>query len=322
MDYRQPTPGGLRFSRLCLGTMTFGSPVSQSDATRMLERCIEAGIDFVDTANAYGRGLAESMLGAAMGGMRNKLVVASKIGMKMGDGPDDAGLSRAAIVKAVEASLQRLQTDHLDICFLHQPDYATSFDETLEAMSGLVRDGKVRCVGTSNYSSWQVCRMYWIAERNHCPAPAFAQQMYSLIARGIEQEFLPMARELGVSVSVYNPLAGGLLTGKHRRETIVAGGRFDLMRNYIDRYWHPQHFAAVEQLRKIAAESGHSLIGLALNWLLHHTGVDCVVLGASRLEHLEANLKACDEGPLPPEAVAACDAVWQELRCGVPVYNR
>lgn len=322
MDYCQPVRTDLSISRLCLGTMTFGSPVDQAGAARLLDRCIAEGINFIDTANIYQHGQAETMLGTAMRGKRDKLVVASKVGMKMGDGPADGGLSKAAILQAVEASLRRLQTDYLDICFLHEPDYKTKTDDSLDAMQTLIRNGKVRYTGTSNYSSWQVCQMHWIAERNGYQAPVFAQQMYNLIARGIDQEFMPMARELGISVSAYNPLAGGLLTGKHQLGTIVAGGRFDLMRNYVDRYWHPQDFAAIAELQKIAADSGHSLIGLSLNWLLHHSGIDTVVLGASRPEHLEINLKACGEGPLSAEAVKACDAVWKELRRAIPIYNR
>jgi aryl-alcohol dehydrogenase-like predicted oxidoreductase len=322
MDYCQLNRTELRVSRICLGTMNFGQPVDQAGATWMLDRSIEAGVNFIDTANIYQHGQAESMLGTAMRGKRDKLIVATKVQMKMGEGPDESGLSKRAIFRAVEDSLRRLQTDYIDIYYLHAPDYAVKIEESLDAMQTLVNQGKVRYTGTSNYASWQICQLHWIAERNGYQAPSIAQPLYNLIARGIEQEYVPMAKELGVSTIVYNPLAGGLLTGKHKADTIAAGGRFDAMPVYQDRYWHPQDFTAVEQLKKIAADAGRSLISLSLNWLLHHTSVDCVILGASRKEHLAANLQACTEGPLSAVTLAACDAVWQQFRGPVLFYNR
>jgi aryl-alcohol dehydrogenase-like predicted oxidoreductase len=302
--------------------MTFGKPVDQPCATRMIERCIDAGINFVDTANGYQHGAAESMLGNALRGKRKELILATKVHHKMGDGPDDAGLSKRAIFRAVEESLRRLQTDYLDIYYLHEPDYNVPMEETLEAMNTLVRQGKILYIATSNYASWQVCEMHWISDKNKYQAPSIAQPMYSLIARGIEQEFMPMAKKLGISTIAYNPLAGGLLTGKHKSETISPGTRFDANPLYQNRYWNQQNFKAVEQLKRIAADAGLSLVSLSLNWLLHHTGVDCIVLGASRMEQLEENLKACSEGPLSKATVEACDAVWKEFRGPSPIYNR
>ena len=164
--------------------------------------------------------------------------------------------------------------------------------------------------------------MQWISDKNKYQAPSIAQPMYSLIARGIEQEFMPMAKKLGISTIAYNPLAGGLLTGKHKSETISPGTRFDANPLYQNRYWNQQNFKAVEQLKRIAADAGRSLVSLSLNWLLHHTGVDCIVLGASRMEQLEENLKACSEGPHSKATVEACDAVWKEFRGPSPIYNR
>jgi aryl-alcohol dehydrogenase-like predicted oxidoreductase len=329
MDFCQLNRTDLRVSRLCLGTMTFGNPADQAASTRMVERCLEAGINFFDTANAYQQGGAECLLGNALAGKRKHVVLASKVRNKMGDGPDEVGLSRRAIFRAVEDSLRRLQTDYLDIYYLHAPDYDVPVEETLDAMNTLVRQGKIRYIATSNYASWQVCEMLWLSEKSNYQAPLIAQPMYNLIARGIEQEFLPMGKRLGVSTIVYNPLAGGLLSGKHDPAKITPGSRFDpavfgvkLSGAYQERYWRPQAFHAVEKLKKIAAGAGRSLPSLALNWLLHHSATDCVILGASRMEQLEQNLKACQEGPLPPEAVSACDAVWQEFRGPAPIYNR
>ena len=215
MEYRTFKQTDLKVSRLCFGTMTFGKPVDQATATRMVDLCLDRGINFFDTANIYQLGQAEEMLGHAIRGRRDGVIVASKVRGKMGDGPDDVGLSRRAIVRAIEDSLRRLQTDYLDLYYLHQPDYGTPIDETLEAMERLVTEGKVRYPATSNYSSWQVCQMLSLArERDYHPAVEVAQPIATTCWReGIEQEFLPMSRELGVAIIVYNPLAGGLLTG-------------------------------------------------------------------------------------------------------------
>jgi aryl-alcohol dehydrogenase-like predicted oxidoreductase len=240
----------------------------------------------------------------------------------MHDGPDGSGLSRAAIVRAIEDSLRRLQTDHVDISYLHQPDYQTPLEESLEAMDGLLRAGKMRFVGASNYASWQVCRMLWLAERNGWQPVRVTQPMVNLIARAAEAEFLPMCRAFGLAVAAYNPLAGGLLTGKHPAEAPLAGTRFERMPAYRDRYWQPASLDAVRELSAVARAAGRSPVGLALAWLLHHTATDCVILGASRLEQLKENLAAVEEGPLAPETVSACDQIWKKLRGASPPYNR
>jgi 1-deoxyxylulose-5-phosphate synthase len=312
----------LEVSRLCLGTMTFGKPVDQSTANRMLDDCHDEGINFVDTANIYQAGLSESMLGEAMLGKRDKLIVATKVRGKMGDGPDEGGLSKRAIFRAVEDSLKRLQTDYIDLYYLHQPDYAVPIEETLSAMEALIKQGKVRYTGTSNYSGWQVCDMLWVAKKNGYTPAKVSQPMYNLLARGIEQEFLPMAKKYEVTVITYNPLAGGLLTGKHSQAAIPPGTRFDNNSMYQDRYWHSQNFDAVDKLKRAAERAGRSLIDVAFCWLLHHTQTDCVVLGASRTEQLEQNLAACEKGPLPPEVLQVCNEVWAELRSPAPIYNR
>jgi 1-deoxyxylulose-5-phosphate synthase len=309
-------------SRICFGTMTFGGQTDETEAARIVARALEAGVNFFDTANVYNHGAAERIIGKLLKGRRHKIVLASKVRFKMGEAPDESGLSRAAIVKAVEETLTRLGTDYLDLYYLHMPDYTVPVEESLAAMDELVQAGKVRYPATSNYAAWQVTEMLWIAERyNHQPAYV-AQPMYNLLARGIEQEFLPMCREFGVSTVVYNPLAGGLLTGKHRREQPTPGTRFDNNRMYLDRYWHPAYFDAVEELRLVAERAGRSLVSVALNWLLHHTTADCVILGASRAEQLAENLRTLEDGPLDADTLAACDAAWTKLRGVTPKYNR
>jgi len=312
----------LEVSRFCFGTMTFGKPLDQAGATQLVNRSINAGINFFDTANVYQKGIAETMLGHAIKGKRDQLIIASKVHRKMGDGPDQQGLSRKAILRAIDESLERLGTDYLDLYYFHLPDYSTPIEESMEAMESLLKQGKVRYPAQSNFASWQVVEMLWIAKDRGWHAPYVSQPMYNLLARGIEQEFLPMCKQFGIPNVVYNPLAGGLLTGKHKPETITPGTRFDNNKMYQERYWHEQQFRAVEQLRKIAQASGRSMVSLALNWLLHHTATDCVILGASRLEQLNENLATVDDGPLTEDMLKACDEVWRNLRGPLPFYNR
>ena len=241
----------------------------------------------------------------------------------MGDGPDDCGLTRAAMHKAIDASLARLGTDYLDIYYLHQPDWATPMEETLATMDELVRAGKVRYPAVSNYAAWQVAEILWICEKHGYKPPHISQPMYNLIARGIEEEFLPFCKRFGVSVVPYNPLAGGLLTGKHKQEGGTTGGtRFDKNELYLTRYWHTDDFAAVEELRKIARAAGKTPVELSFQWLLGQPQVDSIILGASRIEQVEENLKACEGSRLDTESITRCDAVWKRLRGVTPKYNR
>ena len=302
--------------------MTFGAQVDETAALRIVDRAIEGGVNFFDTANIYNHGVSETIVGKALKGRRDRVVLASKVRGKMGDGADEVGLSRAAMHKAIDASLRRLGTDYLDLYYLHQPDYDVRIEETLAAMDELVRAGKVRYPAASNYAAWQMTQVFATSEKQGYRAPFVTQPMYNLLARGLEPEYVPMCREFGVSMVVYNPLAGGLLTGKQKREAPIAGTRFDNNQMYLSRYWYDATFDAVQQLAVIARDAGRSMVSLSLNWLLHHTATDCVILGASRLEHLEENLAAIGQGPLSAETVAACDGVWAALRGVTPQYNR
>lgn len=313
-------PDGLRVSRLCMGAMTFGGQTDETEAGRMVDFCFDQGITFFDTANVYTQGRSEEILGRCLGERRKNVVLASKARGKM---PGYAGLSLPSMRRALEDSLRRLGTDYLDIYYLHMPDYDVPVDESLEALERFRQEGKIRYGAFSNYSGWQACEMQWRSEKLALQPPRIAQQMYNLLARGLEQEYLAFARRFGVSLVVYNPLAGGLLTGKHSSEAAPEpGGRFDANQQYQRRYWRPEAFEAVEALRGVAEQAGLSLIELSLRWLTQHKSVGSVILGASKFEHLEGNVKAAFGAPLDEATRAACDEVWLTLRGVTPIYNR
>ncbi|MGH9325703.1 MAG: aldo/keto reductase [Terriglobia bacterium] len=322
MEFRNLKHTDLRVSRISFGTMTFGSQVDEATARRMVDRCLDAGVNFFDTANIYNKGEAETILGKALIGKRDKVIVASKVRGKMGDSPGESGLSHAAIRKAIDASLKRLGTDHVDLYYLHQPDYDVPIEETLGAISDLVHEGKVRYPAVSNYAAWQVAEIFCTSERKGYSPPRISQPMYNLLARNIEEEYVPFCKRFAVAMVPYNPLAGGLLTGKYRDQNVKSGGRFDSNTMYQDRYWHDDYFAAVDELSRIARDAGKTLVALSLQWLLSQPHVDSVILGASRLEQLEENLKACESGRLEEDTIARCDNVWKRLRGITPKYNR
>jgi aryl-alcohol dehydrogenase-like predicted oxidoreductase len=323
MDYRTLPNTGLKVPRVSLGTMTFGSQTDEDVARRMIDLCLDAGINFLDTANIYNNGLSETIVGKLLKGRRDKVVLATKVRGKMGDGPDESGLSRAAIRKAIDSSLERLQTDHVDLYYLHQPDYDVPIEETLATMDELVKAGKVCYPAISNYAAWQVAEIHCISQKNGYLPPFISQPMYNLLARAIEDEYLPFCKRFGVAVIPYNPLAGGLLTGKQSKESKpIAGSRFDGNKMYLDRYWHDDDFAAVGELKAVARDAGKTLVELALQWVLSQDQVDSVILGASKLEQLEQNLKACAGPGLSSDVLERCDAVWSRLRGVTPKYNR
>ncbi|MCC7261560.1 MAG: aldo/keto reductase [Candidatus Latescibacteria bacterium] len=323
MEYRVLRGTGITVSRLCLGTMTFGEQAGEDEARTIIDRSLEAGVNFIDAADAYTGGRAEEIVGRALQGRRHRLVLASKVRLGAGEDPHkDQGLHRWHVIRGVEASLKRLQTDCLDICYLHAPDYQTPIEETLAAFDLLVQQGKVIYVGMSNYAAWQMCEARWICDRRNWAAPVLMQVVYNLVARSVDAECRAFSERLNMGMVVYNPLAGGLLTGKHRAEQgPEAGTRFGMKKNYYQRYWSPAHFAALAELTAVAAEAGKTITQLALQWLLSQPLVDSIILGVSSPGQLEENLGLA-EGRLDPATLEACDGVWQRLRGDHFAYNR
>ena len=322
MERRKLAHTDLEVSRACMGTMTFGSQTDVDTAAAMVDLCFERGIDFFDTANVYNQGLSEEILGEVLGDRRTAIILASKVCNPMGDPVEYRGLSRDAIRRGIEDSLRRLRTDYLDIYYLHLPDYETPIEESLATLEELRVEGLIHYPATSNYSAWQMCEMFSICEREGWAKPWIGQPMYNLAARGIEQEYLAFTDRYGITNVVYNPLAGGLLTGKQRPGAPLPGTRFDGNRMYLDRFWHDEYFHAVAEVETIAREANLTPVQLALGWLRAQEGADCIIVGASRIEHLEENLAAFDAPPLDADVLAACDGVWERLRGPTPAYNR
>ena len=312
-------------SQLVLGTMTFGDTADADLAQRMVDVALDAGITSVDTANGYAAGKSEEIVGSLLRGRRDKVVLATKAGMYPGDAGGAPLLSADGLRRSLTASLRRLNVDTIDIYYLHMPDRTVPLTETLSTLADFVREGTIRSIGVSNYSAWQIVEIIATCESIGAPKPVLAQQLYNLIARRLEDEYVEMAVTHDVGTIVYNPLGGGLLTGRHTFNEAPAGGRFGdskLATMYRDRYWNKQNFDAIEKFSLIAAKSGISLPELSLRWLLSKPVVTSVLIGGSKVEQIEANIAAADAGPLPEDVVTMCDEVGNDLKGTMPAYNR
>lgn len=327
MELRNLRGTGIHVSRACIGTLMFGDKMDQNEVSRAVALALDRGVNFFDTANSYANGASEETLGKALGYKRQYTVVASKVGfpveaaVRLGD-PNCQGLSRRHILQEVEKSLRRLDTDYLDICYLHVQDVNTPLEESLRAMDDLIRSGKVRYAGLSNYAAWKVCDAHWIARENHLNSPAVTQMVYNLLTRGIEPELLPLLKEKRIGLCTFNPLAGGFLTGKYAPGTPDPGTRFATSKAYIPRYWYDENFQALQDLTQIAADVGCILPELSFRWLLSQELVDSVIVGFSRPEQLEENLKYFEKNPLDSETLSRCDWVWGVLAGNRFSYHR
>lgn len=327
MQYTHLGRTGLPVSRLCLGTMTFGFQCDEATSFAILDRAFEGGITFFDTADVYPlgappgtQGRTEEILGRwlARTGNRQRIILATKCFGRVGPSPWDQGNSRKHILDAVDGSLRRLGTDYIDLYQLHGPDPNTPIDETLRALDDLVRSGKVRYIGCSNFLAYQVARAIGRSEVLGTARFDSVQPRYNLLFREIERELLPLCAQEGIGVIPYNPLAGGLLTGKHSPTGPEEGSRFTLgtaARIYQERYWHDRMFQTVETLRPLAAEANLSLATLAIAWVMANPAITAPIIGASRPEQL-ADALAAAETTLPPELKQRLDDLTAEYRRG------
>jgi aryl-alcohol dehydrogenase-like predicted oxidoreductase len=310
---------------LVLGTMTFGDTVDADGAAAMLDAALEAGITHIDTANAYTGGESERVLARLLRGRRDRVTLATKAGMPHPDAGDNSPLSAAGLRASVQGSLSRLNADHVELFYLHQPDRAAALAETLQTVAELVSEGKIGALGVSNYAAWQIAEVNHTADQVGAPRPVAAQQLYNLLARRIEDEYVEFAAVTGLTTVVYNPLGGGLLTGRHSFDTAPTEGRFGdsrLAAMYKERYWNAAIFDAVQQLSAIAEKAGIPLTELALRWLVAKPAAGPILLGGSKVEHLRSNVAAVAKGPLDADLVDACDDVGAALRGPMPSYNR
>jgi|SRR5450631_1077927 len=303
MEYRQLGRSGLRVSALTLGTMTFGgtgwaSVVGNTDvdgARRQIAMALDAGVNLIDTADAYSAGLSEEIIAKALPVAREDVLLATKVRMPMGDGPNDAGLSRHHIVRACEASLRRLGTEYIDLYQVHEWDGQTPLEETMRALDDLVTSGKVRYIGASNYAGWQLMKALGVAERAHLSRFASQQIYYSLAGRDAERELVPLSLDQGLGILVWSPLAAGLLSGKYARGVEApAGSRqvSDWNEPPIDD--QDKLYDIVDVLKEVASGHGASVAQIALAWSLGRPGVTSLIVGARTDEQLADNLKAAD----------------------------
>jgi aryl-alcohol dehydrogenase-like predicted oxidoreductase len=297
MKIRKLGRTGLKVSNLCLGTMTFGNAqwgCDESTSRKIVDRFLDAGGNFVDTADVYSNGVSEEITGRAVQGRRQQVILATKVAGPMGTSPNDLGLSRKHILDAVDASLRRLGTDYIDLYQVHAYDPTTPLDETLRALDDCVRSGKVRYVGCSNYSAWQLMKATALARELGTARYDCLQPQYSLACRFIEREHLPLCREEGIGVIPWSPLAGGLLTGKIRRgQHVPTGTRASVDPNW-ERFRGERHLAIAERVVELAGELGCTPSQLALGWAASQSGVTSPIFGARTLEQLEDNLGAAD----------------------------
>jgi aryl-alcohol dehydrogenase-like predicted oxidoreductase len=315
MQYTRLGNTGLIVSRLSLGTMTFGSDpsmpniykVSIEDARLMVQKSFDAGVNFFDTANGYSKGQSETMLGELLGARRKDVVVATKVGFRSGDAVTEAGLSRRHILEACDASLARLNTDYVDLYVVHKEDPFTPLEETLEALDSLVRAGKVRYLGFSNWAAWKAAAALELQKANGWAKFTSGQMYYSLVGRDVEHDVVPFLKHSGLTMNVWSPLAGGFLSGKYTRENLKEDDNrlsgFDFLPTDKE-----LGFRVVERMRELAQARGASVAQVALAWLLSKPFVSSIIVGATKLHQLEDNLKAVEVG-LSEEELNELDAM-------------
>jgi aryl-alcohol dehydrogenase-like predicted oxidoreductase len=318
MEYRYLGRTGLKVSELCLGTMTFGREIDEETSHRLLDRFVEAGGNFVDTADVYSRGISEEIVGRWLKGKRrDELVIATKVRFPMGEGPNEVGLSRKHIVAGVEASLRRLGTDYIDLYQVHCWDAATPLKETLGTLDGLVRSGKVRYIGASNFSGWQLQRAIDLSRHMGWEVFSSLQPLYNLLDRPTEWELLPVCRTEGLGVMCWSPLRGGWLSGKYRRSmegppegTRVMQAEREGWSESWSAYDNEHTWHVLDVLFAVAEGAGKTPAQVALNWLLQCPGVTAPIIGVRTMRHLEDNLGAIG-WTLDDEQVAKLDQASQ-----------
>ena len=324
MKYRSFPQSGIEVSELSLGTMMFGGQTAEEDSRKIMDYAFSQGVNFFDTANMYNFGRSEEIVGRWIkdSGKRHEVLLATKVFNPTGEERNSHGLSRRHIIMQVEESLKRLQTDYIDVYYLHSPDYGTAIEESMYAGDMLVRAGKVLYPAVSNFAAWQVGDAMYVSEKRGYAKPVLSENVYNLLTRGIEAEFTAFIRQHPIGVTVYNPIAAGLLTGKHKNGAPTQGTRFANNASYANRYWSDLNFSAVEKLSKIAEDEGMSLIEFSMKWVAQHDFVTSIITGVSRLDQIKQNLSLLDGAAISDEALKKCDLLYDEITGNRFAYNR
>jgi 1-deoxyxylulose-5-phosphate synthase len=316
MLYKKLGRTGLKVSAITLGTMTLGMQVGETEGIEVIKTAMDLGINSFDTANGYSGGKSEQILGTAVKGKRNSVVIATKVAFVNGPGPNDSGLSRKHIMNEVEGSLKRLQTDYIDIYYAHFPDFDTSIEQTLRTMDDLVHQGKIRYAGCSNYSAWMLCKALWKSDKNNLARFDCLETPYNLLTRDIEIELLPLCKDEEIGVSVFNPLAGEILTGRHTYGKPPAEGRFtlkDMGPGYMDRFWNESNFQAADRFKELANKHGCTLAQFSLAWILNNSNISTVLSGSISPAQVKENIAALDI-KMTPEDLKICNEIWSTFR--------
>jgi len=309
MEYRRLGNSGLKVSEIGLGGNNFGWWADEQTSITVINHAIDMGVNFIDTADVYDRGHSEEYIGKALKGKRSQVIIATKFANPMGEGANESGGSRYYIMKAVDASLKRLQTDYIDLYQIHLPDSATPIEETLGALDDLVRSGKVRYIGCSNFAAWQLCEALWTSKVNNLHSFVTAQPMYNLLARQIERELVPCCQAYDIGVIPYSPLASGFLTGKYRQgEEPPADGRLSGPNPAFQRIFTEANWSKLAKLEAFAKEHNHTMGELAIAWLLSKPWISSVIAGARKTEQVSANVTA-GEWKLTAEEVTEVESI-------------
>ena len=309
MEYRKLGNSGLKVSEISLGGNNFGWYADEPTSNAVINHALDTGINYIDTADSYDKGRSEEFIGKALRGRRSQVIIATKFFLPMGEGPNDRGGSRYYIMRAVEASLRRLQTEYIDLYQMHRPDSTTPIEETLRALDDLVRAGKVRYIGCSNYAAWQLSDALWTSSVNHLHSFLTVQSRYNILDRQIEAELVPCCQSHSIGVIPWGPLAGGFLTGKYRKgEKAPSDARLSKPHALYDSVFTEANWSKLAKLEAFASERGHTVGELAIAWLLSKPYVSTVIAGAKKPEQVSANI-AAGKWKLTAEEAARVDDI-------------
>jgi aryl-alcohol dehydrogenase-like predicted oxidoreductase len=322
MNYKNIRNSDLKISTFNLGTMMFGGQTNETDSLAIMNYAFDQGINLFDTANVYNAGKTERVVAKGLKGRRDKIILATKVGYPMSGDLHQAGLAKDYIISAANDSLQRLETDYIDIYYMHAPDTKTPIEQSLEAMSTLINSGKIRYYAVSNFAAWQIADLLAACDKYNFVKPILTQNVYNPITRGIEDELIPFLNAHELDMTIYNPIAAGLLAGKHKKGKPTDNTRFSNSSVYYDRYWSDANFAAIESIEDIAGELNMTILELTMKWCLSRPNVTSIITGVSRLSQLEQNISTLDGDTLSDDTLEKFDLIWGNLTGNRFKYNR